>query len=204
MTISPTEVHHGQDATGGGVPEDRIVRACVCSGNLSIPYVQAGEGSPVLLLSPTAGTGLSKTLLFRILSRHFRVVAPTRPSGGEPYAAGEPPPRVALSRLLREFLDGLGLGRVGVVAEEPFGVAALGFALMENERVGGLVLAFEDEPDRTSLVGVVGTVAAEAEWSVMMVKRGAGPLDADPCREDWQGGLVPFLSRAAEPLPEDA
>jgi hypothetical protein len=70
------------------------------------------------------------------------VIAPVRPAG------------VPFSRWLRDLIDGLGLDRPYLVADGSIAGVALGFALVEEERVGGVVAVCRDNFDPLRPSGV--------------------------------------------------
>lgn len=115
-----------------GVP---AVRATVCAGSAETRYLRAGRGPNVLLL-PGADAEIRQRLLAS-LSTRFRVVVPETEAqlgvlDGNQAEAG--------AAWLRDFLDGLGIQRVSLVAAGETEAAALRFTQGEPERVERLVL----------------------------------------------------------------
>jgi pimeloyl-ACP methyl ester carboxylesterase len=122
----------------------QAVEATVQTSSAETRYHRLGRGPTVLLLCAGGIEGAVGALLAAGLAEHFRVIVPHPP-------AAPPPP---VTRWLRELIDGLGLVRPHIVADESHGVAALGFALLDPERVDRLALvhcgprdADTDEPD---------------------------------------------------------
>lgn len=96
------------------------------TGTTETPYRRAGQGPSVLLLF-AEGNELGAQLFERLAAR-FRVIAPLLPSG------------VEVASWLRELIEGLGLIRPAIVADEPFGVASLSLSMQEPDRVGAIVV----------------------------------------------------------------
>lgn len=122
----------------GATLERPVVRALVQTGATETQYHRAGRGDAVLLVLSTGIDTPFGRALFDELAAHFRVVAPQPPAGAPP---------LAVSRWLRELIDGLGLARPVIVADEAAGVAALGFWLHDAHRVRALVAIRHDHPD---------------------------------------------------------
>jgi pimeloyl-ACP methyl ester carboxylesterase len=110
-------------------------QAVLVTGATETHYRRAGAGRPLLLLFPCGPADSLGNQLLERLATHCRVIAPVRPVG------------VPLSRWLRDLIDGLGLDRPYLVADQSIAGVALGFALMEHERVGGVVAVCRDYPD---------------------------------------------------------
>ncbi len=123
---------------------DVLTRAIVHAGDHATEYVRAGCGAPVLLLAERG-----ESALLAPLSARFRVIAPDLPchapahETGVPDAGASPPPFAAW---LRDFLDGLGVARIDIVAAEPYGLRALSFCVTDRTRVGRVALLFRDAP----------------------------------------------------------
>lgn len=122
------------------------VRAVLDAGAVSTTYVRAGSGAPVLLLHARARTDAADARLFCELSRRFRVIAPDviSPIGS---AEAHGATGVAFSCWLRDLLDGLGLARASVVADERVAARVLQFALAQPGRVDRLVFVYHDVDD---------------------------------------------------------
>jgi pimeloyl-ACP methyl ester carboxylesterase len=132
----------------GAAPTLFVARATVDAGSVITHYTRAGRGAPVLLLGETGVADGTGALLLPALAERFRVVAPEPAAGPEDgNGSGAAAGGIAFSGWLRAFLDGLGLTRVSLVAEERYGLPALGFALSDPERVDRLVLLFHDALD---------------------------------------------------------
>lgn len=194
------EAPRGEEPGADGAPPV-LVRARVCAGDVAISYVQAGEGCPVVVLGAAPESDTTRLLFLETLSRHLRVLAPAMEDGGRATAGEDGGTRVAFSRWLRGFIDGLGLGPVGLVAEEAFGVPALGFSLADPERVDRVALVLRDEPDPSMAPGTSRDTFAATGTPVMVLRVGAGDREPDSWAATWSADLVGFLTGAAEPPP---
>ena len=108
--------------------------AAVLAGSVSTTYDRWGQGPPLLLLSADAGAEMLSEEAFASASDAFTVIVPR----GTPWA--DENTQVAFSTWLRDFLDGLGVDRVTIVAVRDAGLLALLFAQLEPDRVERLVL----------------------------------------------------------------
>ena len=124
-------------------PQVTGVHAVVDAGAVSTPYVRAGVGSTVLLLCSAARPSPLVAPLFAALTSSFRVIAPHDPRVCRP----ETNLSVAFPVWLRGFLDGLGVERTAIVAQEEMAARALGFALSDPLRVSRLALTYRDAAD---------------------------------------------------------
>lgn len=161
----------------GDVMTSPAVVAVLQTGATETSYHRAGAGRSLLLLFVRALADPLGAQLFEHLAARFRVIAPVLPAGvggGETPGAGRPP--VSPSRWLRDLIDGLGLVRPAVVADEWFAGALLGFALMDPHRLGKVIAVRRDEPEQQPehsghgmlfvTVDAAGDVAAEAADAV--------------------------------------
>lgn len=177
-------------------PALRVARAAVDVGAVTTYYRRAGSGAPVLLLS-SGGAGAA---LFESLSSRFRVFAPEPvvESGAEARAPAGGTAAPSFSRWLGDFLDGLGVMRASVVAEERFGIPALSFAISDPERVEGLVLLFRDARDP----GLGGDALLDGLWQsgqpLLVLKMGSEAELADTAAAaELTERVVSFLSEVA-------
>ena len=187
--------------------EPEAIRARVFTGDVSIPYVLAGEGLPVLLLRPESDgeptDEATDDLCFRGLARHLRVVAPVLPNGGDVHAAGGRGARSAFSRQVRDFMDGLGLARVSVVAQGRFAVPALGFSLVDPERVRRLALVFRDELDPDFPLAAATDRFEVASTSLLVLRVATKDGVGGPWAERSLDPLLRFLTDTDAPTPVD-
>jgi pimeloyl-ACP methyl ester carboxylesterase len=122
-----------------------IIEAVVQTTDTETVYRRAGKGVQILLLVAGSGSGTLQRTLLHTLAEHFRVFAPRFPpraNGALPAADGTTGAEV--STWLRDLIDGLGLERPSIVADERLGIAALSFALLDPERVDRLVMLCRD------------------------------------------------------------
>lgn len=120
-------------------PTPPRVEAVVQVGSAETPYTRIGRGPVVLMLCADGIRGPLGTLLGGRLAAQFRVIVPL-PLAAASEAASQASALHSPSTWLRGLVDGLGLVRPAVVADERFGLAALDFAVRDPERVGPLVL----------------------------------------------------------------
>jgi pimeloyl-ACP methyl ester carboxylesterase len=120
----------------------------------------AGTGAPVIILVPGTAESNIWPELFEALAAGRRVYVPDLPDVEGSFA-----PR------LGAFLDGLGLSAATLVAPGSFCVPALEFALLEPERLKGLVLVPQGKAEETGLTGTLSASTPTREISVLLVRR---------------------------------
>lgn len=98
------------------------VRAEVRAGDRVTRYLRAGAGRVVLLLRPAPVAAAWASAAAELAAR-CRVIVPDIPEAPD------------LTAWLGDFLDGLGLDRVTVLADPALGEAAREFAALEPDRV---------------------------------------------------------------------
>lgn len=152
-------------------------RAVVRVGTTVTEYSRSGSGKPVVVLGLTeALRRCPRSVLQEALSSRFKVILPeSSPTPGE------------FVGWLRAFLDGLGLGRVSLVADDSLGVAAIGFTLIESDRVDHLVLISGCGPDSVALGAALADVSQQSACPLLMVS-------LDQPSENITGQVVEFLS----------
>jgi hypothetical protein len=72
---------------------------------------------------------------------------------------------------MRAFLDGLGLSRVTLIAPGSFSGPALEFALLDPDRLQGLVLVPHGRAEETGLTGTLSTSTPTKPIPVLVVRR---------------------------------
>lgn len=178
--MRPTEYHIALPSPDPpGTDSPRLVRAVVHAGTHQTTYLVAGSGPPVVLLHGPRGARLAWGALAEILGGRRRLVAPESPA---------PAPH-AFSAWLRTFLDGLGLAKVGIVAQDEFALAALTFALLEPDRVERLALVHDDHPDSAVRQPVLED-RLHATGHPLLVIRRPGP---GPCPEPVRRAIGSFF-----------
>jgi pimeloyl-ACP methyl ester carboxylesterase len=124
--------------------EERYVEA----GGLSVRYLVAGEGPPLLLLHGAGENALDWRWVMPNLAAANRVYAPDlpgSPDSARPDAAYSPAfferfVAAFFERFVAAFLDALGIGPATFVGNSLGGLIALRLALSEPDRVRALVL----------------------------------------------------------------
>lgn len=177
------------------------VSAVIQVGTIETRYQRAGCGSPVILLGSHGVADPTDALLFRALGERFRVIAPERPQ----VVAGEPPfdtaeASVSLSTWLRDMIDGLGLERPSIVADDGFGIAALSFALTDPERMDRLVVVSRDAADPALSTNVFGDDLRQTDHPLLLLRLdpAAEAAGADPA---LVATVIRFLSAGADHPP---
>jgi pimeloyl-ACP methyl ester carboxylesterase len=141
-------------------------------------YLRAGHGSPVILLGAQDLIASPDIDLFAALAQRFRVIVPTFP-----HPMGDPSDdlsgtAISASIWLRHLIDGLGLECPSLVADDAFGVVALGFALTDPDRVGRLVVLSRDGRDPALPANVFGDTLARTGHRLLLLRLGpAGASD---------------------------
>jgi pimeloyl-ACP methyl ester carboxylesterase len=107
---------------------------------LSIRYLTAGEGSPLVLLHALGEDALDWRWVIPALARAHRVCAPDLPGFGDSAKPAVDYSPAFFERFLAAFLDALGIERAAVVGNSLGGLAALRLALSDPPRVTALGL----------------------------------------------------------------
>lgn len=138
--------------TGDG--EATPITAVVHTDGTETRYQRAGSGPPVLLLVCGGAAAVARSQLIRELAGSCRVIAPELPdcSGHTPAQAGNGDP----ATWLRNVIDGLGLMRPSILADDGLALACIAFAMADPHRVGRIVIA-----SRAPLLGAAGGGALE-------------------------------------------
>ena len=109
-------------------------------GGLSVHYLTASEGPPLVLLHALGESALDWRWILPALARTHSIYAPDLPDfGGSGKPAIDYSPAF-FARFVGAYLDALGLGRVALIGNSLGGLAALRLALSEPARVGALGL----------------------------------------------------------------
>ncbi len=104
-------------------------RAVVRVGKTATEYVRSGSGRPVILLTQAANPLPLWNAVIEAVAERYRLIAPDVTPGAEDFAGW-----------LGPFLDGLGLDRVSVLADGPMSAPAIGYAMLDPDRVERLVV----------------------------------------------------------------
>jgi hypothetical protein len=100
-------------------------------------------------------------------------------------------------------MDGLGLARVSVVAQGRFAVPALGFSLVDPERVGRLALVFRDEHDPDFPLAAATDRFAVASISLLVLRVATNDGVSGPRAERSLDPLLRFLTGTDAPALVD-
>ena len=124
-------------------------------------YRRAGAGRPLVVLRGADDPDALWPELDAELVSRFRVVTPELPADCEDVAAW-----------VADFLEGLGLDRVAVLAAEPCCLSALELALRNAGQVERLILVPAGTVGETALEGTLATTLAGVTVPLIVVRRG--------------------------------
>ena len=114
----------------------------VASGNASFTYLEAGSGTPLVLLHGVGSAARSWTGQVAALSKDLRVIAWDAPGYGGSSALAAPEPGAEdYATALREFLGALGVDRFHLVGHSLGCIMAARFARRHPGRLVSLTLA---------------------------------------------------------------
>ena len=145
-------------------------------------YRRSGTGPAVLVLQPADGPGALWPELLHELEERHRLVIPEAP-----------PPGIDIARWLADFLEGLGLSPVAVVAADELCIPVLELALLGADQVTRVVLVPDGEAGETGLEGTLAPTIRDESVALLVVRRGLSASEALPL-------VCGFLS-GAEVLP---
>ena len=137
--------------------------------DLVMRYQRSGVGRPLLLLRASASPDALWPELEEQLVARFRVFTPELPPDCEDVAAW-----------VKDFLEGVGLDRVLVVAADPCCLSALELALLGAPQIERLVLVPGGLAGETGLDGTLATAYAGMSVPLLVVRRGLPPAEALP------------------------
>jgi pimeloyl-ACP methyl ester carboxylesterase len=132
-------------------------------------YRRAGAGRPLVVLRAASGPDALWPELDEALSTRYRVITPALPHGCDDVAAW-----------MGDFLEGVGLDRVILVAAEPCCLAALELTLLNADQVDRLVLVPSGSVGETGLDGSLATTLAGVPVPLLVVRRGLPAREALP------------------------
>jgi len=167
------------DTTSGifvAVPVDlgSAARSEVRVNGIVMRYRRLGSGKALVALA------LEPEILRHVVAqaaRTHRVLVPETPLPADDLTAS----------WLREFMDGLGLTRVAIIADETFGIAALELAMIDHDRIASLVVVSPGADEAGALAGSLTGPVTETRVRVLLVR--ATPETADAVA----GEIVAFL-----------
>jgi pimeloyl-ACP methyl ester carboxylesterase len=137
-------------------------------------YRRAGAGRPVVVLRGADDPDVLWPELDAELVSRFRVVTPELPADCEDVAAW-----------VADFLEGVGLDRVAVLAAEPCCLSALELALLGADQVERLVLVPAGAAGETGLDGSLARTLAGVSVPLIVVRRGLAAAVALPLLRDF-------------------
>jgi pimeloyl-ACP methyl ester carboxylesterase len=107
---------------------------------LSIRYLAAGEGPPLVLLHGAGDNSLDWRWVLPALARKHRVYAPDLPGSPDSARPAADYSPAFFERFVASYVDALGIGRATFVGNSLGGLVAFRLALSEPTRVTALVL----------------------------------------------------------------
>ena len=143
-------------------------------------YHRAGAGRPLVLLRSAATPDSLWPELEEQLVAKFRVFTPELPPDCEDVAAW-----------VKDFLEGVGLDRIPLVAADPCCLSALELALLGADQIERLVLVPGGLASETGLDGTIATTYAGVSVPLLVVRRGLSTAEALPLlRQFLEGSRV--------------
>jgi pimeloyl-ACP methyl ester carboxylesterase len=131
-------------------------------------YHRAGAGRPLVLLRAAASDALWPELEEQLVAR-YRVLTPELP-----------PDCADVAAWVKDFLEGVGLDRVLVVATDPCCLSALELALLGAQQIERLVLVPGGLAGETGLDGTLATTYQGVPVPLLVVRRGLSAPEALP------------------------
>jgi hypothetical protein len=145
-------------------------------------YRRSGVGPAVLLLRAEHEPSPLWPELDHVLASNFRVILPAV-SGSD----------MNIAACLGDFLEGIGVSGVAVIAAEPFCMPALELALRDVDQVSRVVLIPHGSADDAGLDGVLSTTARVGPVPLLVVRRDSPAAEALPLITRYLTGVVsPF------------
>ena len=132
-------------------------------------YRRAGTGRPLLVLRSSLEPHPLWAELDDALVGAFRVFTPDVPSAGVDVAAW-----------MRDFLEGVGLERVAIIADDSLCITALEMVLLNADQVERMVLVPAGTASETGLDGTLATSLAGIAVPLLVVRRGLTASEAIP------------------------
>lgn len=117
-------------------------KAVVRAGTEETAYHRTGAGRPIVALSRRPLDDPGWNPLIETLATRYRVIVPMLDTARPDFAVW-----------LRSFLDGIGLTAVVLLADEPLSAPAVGFAVLDTDRVEALVVLADVDGDSVTAVG---------------------------------------------------
>ena|SRR5215213_9078261 len=145
-------------------------------------YRRAGTGRPILILRASHEVEPLWAELDEALVNAFRVLTPDVPRA-----------EVDVAAWMRGFLEGVGLDRVTLIAEDSLCIAALEMALLNVDQVERMVLIPAGHSSETGLDGTLATSLAGVVVPLLVIRRGLSAAEAVPLLMQFleQGNTTP-------------
>ncbi len=112
----------------------------ISAGDVDIHYVEAGAGSPLVLVHGLGGSWADWDYQINAFSQHYRVLAPDLRGFGDTPIGQREPGVLQFVEDLRLFLDAAGVDSCLLVGHSMGGAVCLQFALQYPQRVQRLVI----------------------------------------------------------------
>lgn len=144
-----------------------------------IRYHRSGTGPVVLLLGVHDGASPLWPELLGALAGRFRLIAPVLTVMD------------ATAVLLADFLEGLGVSAVTLVASGSFCIPALELALRDVDQIARVVLVPDGQPTDSAWGGALTTRAREASMPLLVMRRGMPASDALTLLTEFLAGGAP-------------
>jgi pimeloyl-ACP methyl ester carboxylesterase len=141
-----------------------------------IRYRRAGTGRPVLVLRSSLEPHPFWAELDEALVGAFRVLTPDVPTAAMDVAAW-----------IHGFLEGVGLERVTIIADDSLCIAALEMVLLNADQVERMVLVPAGTASETGLDGTLATSLAGVAVPLLVVRRGLPASEAIPLVRQFLG-----------------
>jgi pimeloyl-ACP methyl ester carboxylesterase len=122
------------------IMNETIAQRQITVAGLTIEYLTAGEGAPLLLLHGVGDSAQTWELTIPILARTHRVYAPSLPGFGMSAKEGSDFSPEFFTSFVTTFLDALELKQVAIAGNSLGGLIAMRLALESPDRVNALVL----------------------------------------------------------------
>ena len=155
-------------AADGRAPESW---AEVRAHNHVMRYRRSGAGRVVLVLHPADDDGADSLWpeLAAALAERFRLIVPEAPADG-----------ADVSAWLGDFLEGLGVSGVALVAADRLCIPALELALLDADQIARVVLVPGGPATESGLDGALATTARRTSIPLLVVRRGTPAAEAVP------------------------
>ncbi len=153
---NPSSLRFPADSWSEVRSHDRVMR-----------YRRSGSGPAVLLLQSSDGPGALWPELLHELEGGHRLIVPEAPPAG-----------TDIAHWLADFLEGLGLAPVAVLASDEFCIPVLELTLLGADQVTRVVLVPDGRAADTGLEGTLATTIRDEAVALLIVRRGVPASEA--------------------------